>query len=149
MSLSDQGTRNPIPIRYATGSRNMTLWTMHAPSRWAFVPTQGPVVLYEFTSSMHVNEGLETIAEMRPCTPWLYFLAGQRSEEKAMLWADEIADMVATHGGKNRRLAVDRCEPTGAFRLAQRGLEVFDAPAGPDIRTGADLRSEPYPASAM
>ncbi len=191
MSLSDQGTRNPIPltvdvparlvainqrklrayrlerlraelhkrdyagclladpinIRYATGSRNMTLWTMHAPSRWAFVPTQGPVVLYEFTSSMHVNEGLETIAEMRPCTPWLYFLAGQRSEEKAMLWADEIADMVATHGGKNRRLAVDRCEPTGAFRLAQRGLEVFDAPAGPDIRTGADLRSEPYPAS--
>ncbi len=77
MSLSDQGTRNPIPlavdvparlaainqrklcayrlerlraelhkrdyagclladpinIRYATGSRNMTLWTMHAPSR--------------------------------------------------------------------------------------------------------------------
>ncbi len=171
MSLSDQGTRNPIPltvdvparlaainqrklrayrlerlraelykrdyagclladpinIRYATGSRNMTLWTMHAPSRWAFVPTQGPVVLYEFISSMHVNEGVETIAEMRPCTPWLYFLAGQRSEEKAMLWANEIADMVATHGGKNRRLAVDRCEPMGAFRLAQRGLELFDA----------------------
>jgi Xaa-Pro aminopeptidase len=64
---------------------------------------------------------------MRPCTPWLYFLAGQRSEEKAMLWANEIADMVATHGGKNRRLAVDRCEPMGAFRLAQRGLELFDA----------------------
>jgi len=171
MSLSDQGSRNPIPltldvparlaainqrklrayrlerlraelhkrdyagclladpinIRYATGSRNMTLWTMHAPSRWAFVPTQGPVVVYEFTSSMHVNEGLETIAEMRPCTPWLYFLAGQRGEEKAMLWANEIADMVATHGGKNRRLAVDRCEPMGAFRLAQRGLELFDA----------------------
>ncbi len=118
---------DPINIRYATGSRNMTLWTMHAPSRWAFVPTQGPVVLYEFTSSMHVNEGLETIAEMRPCTPWLYFLAGQRGEEKAMLWANEIADMVATHGGKNRRLAVDRCEPMGAFRLAQRGLELFDA----------------------
>jgi Xaa-Pro aminopeptidase len=70
---------------------------------------------------------LENITEKCPCTPWLDFLAGQRSEEKAMLWANEIADMVATHGGKNRRLAVDRCEPMGAFRLAQRGLELFDA----------------------
>jgi Xaa-Pro aminopeptidase len=118
---------DPINIRYATGSRNMMLWTMHAPSRWAFVPTEGPVVLYEFTSSKHANDGLETITEIRPCVPWIYFLAGQRSEEKAEEWADEIADMMRTHGGKNRRLAVDRCEPVGALRLAARGVELFDA----------------------
>ena len=118
---------DPINIRYATGSRNMTVWTMHAPSRWAFVPTEGPVVLYEFTSSKHVNDGLETIAEIRPCVPWIYFLAGERSEEKAEAWADDIADMVRTHGGKNRRLAVDRCEPMGAQRLLARGVELFDA----------------------
>jgi len=118
---------DPINIRYATGSRNMMLWTMHSPSRWAFVPAEGPVVLYEYDSSKHVNEGLETIAEIRPCTPWIYFLAGPRCEEKAGLWAREMADLVSTRGGKNRRLAVDRCEPMGAFKLAQHGLELFDA----------------------
>jgi len=88
---------DPINIRYATGSRNMMLWTMHSPSRWAFVPAEGPVVLFEYDSSKHVNEGLETIAEIRLCTPWIYFLAGPRCEEKAGLWAREIADLVARH----------------------------------------------------
>src|SRR5882672_9047603 len=69
---------DPINIRYATGSRNMQVWTLHAPARWAFVPTEGPVVLYEFTSSKHVNDGIETIDEIRPSTPWIYFLAGPR-----------------------------------------------------------------------
>jgi Xaa-Pro aminopeptidase len=118
---------DPINIRYATGSRNMQIWTLHSPGRWAFVPTEGPVVLYEFTSSMHVNEGIETIAELRPTIPWFYFLAGPRCEEKAELWATEIAGMVEKHGGRNRRLAVDRCEPIGAFKLAARGIQLFDA----------------------
>jgi len=118
---------DPINIRYATGSRNMMLWTMHSPSRWAFVPAEGPVVLFEYDSSKHVNEGLETISEIRLCTPWIYFLAGPRCEEKAGLWAREIADLVSARCGKNRRLAVDRCEPMGAFKLAQHGLELVDA----------------------
>jgi Xaa-Pro aminopeptidase len=117
----------PINIRYATGSRNMQVWTLHAPGRWAFVPTEGPITLYEFTSSMHVNAGIETIAELKPTIPWFYFLAGPRAAEKATLWAKEIADMVARHGGRNRRLAVDRCEPMGAFKLAEHGIEIFDA----------------------
>ena len=117
---------DPLNIRYATGSRNMQIWTLHSPARWAFVPTEGPVVLYEFTSSKHVNDGIETISEIRPCTPWIYFLAGPRCEEKAALWAGEIADMVKTHGGGNRRLAVDRCEPMGAVKLAALGLELCD-----------------------
>jgi len=117
---------DPINIRYATGSRNMMLWTMHSPSRWAFVPAEGPVVLFEYDSSKHVNEGLETISEIRLCTPWIYFLAGPRCEEKAGSWAREIAELVAARCGKNRRLAVDRCEPMGAFKLAERGLELVD-----------------------
>ena len=118
---------DPMNIRYATGSRNMQVWTMHSPGRWAFVPSEGPVVLYEYTSSMHLSEGLETIQEVRPTIPWFYFLAGPRSGEKVVLWADEIAALVAKHGGGNRRLAVDRCEPAGASALAARGVELFDA----------------------
>jgi len=118
---------DPMNIRYATGSRNMQVWTMHSPGRWAFVPSEGPVVLYEYTSSAHLSEGLETIQEVRPAIPWFYFLAGPRSGEKVLLWADEIAALVAKHGGGNRRLAVDRCEPAGAFALAARGVELLDA----------------------
>ena len=118
---------DPMNIRYATGSRNMQVWTMHSPGRWAFVPTEGPVTLYEFTNAKHVNDGIETIAEMRPTIPWFFFLAGPRCEEKAELWAAEIAGMVEQHGGRNRRLAVDRCEPLGAFKLAERGIKLFDA----------------------
>ena len=120
---------DPINIRYATGSRNMQVWTLHAPARWAFVPVEGPVVLYEFTSSKHVNDGIETIDEIRPATPWIYFLAGPRSAEKAALWAAEIADMVRIHGGGNNRLAIDRCEPMGAFRLAALGVAIEDGQA--------------------
>ena len=117
---------DPLNIRYATGSRNMAVWTAHAPGRWAFVPTEGPVVLYEFSSSMHLSKGLETISELRPSVPWTYFLAGPRSEEKAAIWAEEIAEMVAKSGGRNRRLAIDRCDPMGTLKLAQKGIELCD-----------------------
>lgn len=118
---------DPMNIRYATGARNMAVWTMHAPGRYAFVATEGPVVLFDYSSSLHVSGGIETIDERRASTSWFYFLAGPRVPEKAAVWADEVASLVATHGGANRRLAIDRCEPWGAERLRSRGITLFDA----------------------
>lgn len=118
---------DPMNIRYATGARNMAVWTMHGPGRYAFVATDGPVVLFDFTSSMHTSDGIETIDERRSSTPWFYFLSGPRTGEKAIAWAEEIAAMVRSHGGGNRRLAVDRCEPAGTVRLLDAGIELFDA----------------------
>lgn len=118
---------DPINLRYATGTRNMAVWTTHAPSRAAFVAADGPVILFEFTSSRHVTAGSPVVDEVRPCTPWIYFLAGPRTEEKARLWADEIESLLSRHGGRNRRLAVDRCDPLGAMRLMSHGVKLFDA----------------------
>jgi Xaa-Pro aminopeptidase len=118
---------DPINLRYATGTRNMAVWTTHAPSRYAFVAADGPVILFEFTSSRHVTAGSPVVDEVRPCTPWIYFLAGPRTEEKARLWADEIESLLRRHGGRNRRLAVDRCDPLGAMRLMSHGVQLFDA----------------------
>jgi Xaa-Pro aminopeptidase len=137
---------DPINIRYATGSRNMQVWTLHAPARWAFVPVEGPVVLYEFTSSKHVNDGIETIDEIRPSTPFIYFLSGPRSAEKAALWAAEIADMVRIHGGGNNRLAIDRCEPMGAFRLAALGVDIAD---GQEVLEQARMVKSPEEIAAI
>jgi len=117
---------DPMNLRYATGTRNMAVWTAHAPGRYAFVATDGPVILFEFTSSRHVTDGSPVVDEVRPCTPWIYFLAGPRTEEKAHLWADEIESLLRQYGGNNRRLAVDRCDPLGAMRLLQHGVQLFD-----------------------
>jgi Xaa-Pro aminopeptidase len=117
---------DPMNLRYATGTRNMAVWTMHAPGRYAFVATDGPVILFEFTSSRHVSAGSPVVDEVRPCTPWDYFLAGPRTEEKAHLWADEIDSLLRQYGGNNRRLAIDRSNPLGVLRLVSHGVQVFD-----------------------
>ncbi len=117
---------DPINIRYATGTRNMAIWTMHAPGRYAFVATEGPVVLFDFAATRHLNNGIETVAEVCNSTPWFYFLAGPRVDEKVAIWADEIVSLVRRYGAGNRRLAVDRCDPLGTLRLIAAGLELFD-----------------------
>lgn len=120
---------DPINIRYATGTRNMAVWTTHAPGRYALVLTEGPVVMFEFGTSRHLSAGFDTIDELRTSTPWFYFLAGPRVEEKAGIWAAEIVALLQRHAGTNRRLAVDRCEPWGAARLTEAGIRLFDAQA--------------------
>ncbi|NBF06730.1 M24 family metallopeptidase [Pseudomonas sp. Fl5BN2] len=116
-----------INIRYATDTHNLGLWVMHSPSRYVFIATDGPLVLFDFSSSQHNSEGIESIDEIRPAIPWLYFLAGPRVAEKAALWAGQIAALMQQHGGHNRRLAVDRCDPLGTQKLLDHGIQLFDA----------------------
>ncbi|CAM2188462.1 Aminopeptidase [Paraburkholderia sacchari] len=118
---------DPVNIRYATDTNSLGVWVMHAPSRYVFVATDGPVVLFDFTSSVHNSEGIESIDEIRPTIPWNYFLAGPRVEEKAAAWARTMADVVRQYGGGNRRLAVDKCDPWGAERLRIEGVTLHDA----------------------
>jgi Xaa-Pro aminopeptidase len=133
---------DPMNIRYATGTRNMAVWTMHAPGRYAFIATEGPVVLFEFASSRHVVDGAPMVDELRPSTPWFYFLAGPRTAEKAAIWAEEVVGLVARHGGGNRRLAVDRCEPSGTQRLIAAGIELFDAQEALEVARAVKSREE-------
>ncbi len=120
---------DPINLRYATGTRNMAVWTLHNAVRYAFVATEGPVVLFEFHNCAHLAEGIETVDEVRPAIAWYFFGAAQRGAEKAEAWAAEIADLVSMHGGGNRRLAVDKCDPAGSFALTELGLEIHDGQA--------------------
>src|SRR4051794_8519535 len=54
---------DPINIRYATGTRNMQVWSMHHVCRYAFVATQGPVVLFEYSGSLHLSKEIRLIDE--------------------------------------------------------------------------------------
>jgi len=121
---------DPINIRYATGSRNMPVWTLHAPGRYVFVPVEGPVVLFEYgTPTQMEAQGvfeLATVDEVRPAIAWFYFSSGPRTAEKAQLWATEVIDLMRKYGA-NSRLAVDRCEPWGAQLLIDAGIRLVDA----------------------
>jgi Xaa-Pro dipeptidase len=115
---------DPVNIRYATGSRNMTVWTMHNAARYCFIPTEGPITLFEYKNADHLNAGLEAIDEIRPTKPWYFFGGGQRYREAAKEWAAEIADLVKAHGGGNTKLLADVINPLGVTELTALGVSV-------------------------
>jgi Xaa-Pro dipeptidase len=117
---------DPVNLRYATGSRNMQVWTMHNACRYVFVATQGPVVLFDLPSSMHLSRDLETIDEHRPSLAWDYMAVGPRGAEMAGRWAGEIAELIKAHGGGNRRLAIDRADLLPLAALAGEGITAID-----------------------
>ena len=118
---------DPIHIRYATGARNMTLWKTHSWGRYAFVPAGAGAVIFDAPGSLHQNAGLETVAESRPAVGLGYIYGGEGTSERTRRWAAEIAALVAAHCGADRRLALDRIDPSGAGALAQAGIEMVDA----------------------
>ncbi|MCB9958616.1 MAG: aminopeptidase P family protein [Rhodospirillaceae bacterium] len=117
---------DPINIRYATGSRNMAVWTLHNAVRYAFVATEGPVVIFDFHGCGHLSDGLDTVDDTRAAVSWYYFGAGPHMQARARKWAAEIADLVDLHGGGNRRLAVDTVDPAGLDALRALNIEVVD-----------------------
>jgi len=117
---------DPVNIRYAFDSSNMSAWTAHNPIRYALILADGPGIMFEFRHCEHLNEGLTAVDEVRIAKGWMFMHSGERAAEFMGQWADEIADLLRTHGGGNMRLAVDRMEPEGGFALAARGVEVID-----------------------
>ncbi len=117
---------DPINIRYATDTSNMQVWILHNQARYAYVSTEGPVVLFDFHNCGHLSDGIETIDEVRSAIPIFYFGAGARSQEQAGRFAVEIEELVRAHGGGNRRIAVDKLELAGAKALEALGVELFD-----------------------
>jgi Xaa-Pro aminopeptidase len=117
---------DPINIRYATDVSNMQVWCLHNPARYAFVATSGPVVMFEFPSCHHLAEQVDIVDEVRGARSWVYLMAGPLAEARTKQWATETADLVTSHGGGNRRLAVDRLDWMGYLALERVGVEVVD-----------------------
>ena len=127
-AIADAGCRaglfyDPINIRYATGTSNMQVYSLHNACRYAFVPVVGSVVLFEFKGCEHLSVAHPMVDEVRPAISWYHFVAGTRVEEFARQWAGEIAALL---GPDARDLAVDRCDPVGAAALVARGVRLHD-----------------------
>ncbi|MFQ3544825.1 Xaa-Pro peptidase family protein [Halobacillus rhizosphaerae] len=117
---------DPVNLRYATGSRNMQVFMLRNPARYVFIPTEGPVTLFDFPNCEHLSDGIETIDEVRPATTLSYVASGENLYDNAKKWAKEIADLFNQHAGDNKKLAVDYIPSVGAIELAKLGVEVVD-----------------------
>lgn len=117
---------DPINIRYATGSRNMQVWTMHNHCRYAFLANGGPLVLFELPTGHHLARGIEVIDEILPAKTSDYLICGDRSRHFAGLWAQDIVDLIGKHGGGNRRLGIDRADLLAVEALRAQGIEPED-----------------------
>ena len=133
---------DPLNVRYATDSTNMQLWCAHNAVRYAFVATDGPVILWDFHHCEHLSRHIDTVDEIRHGTAWYYYLAGEHASVRAARWADEISDLVRG----SRRLAVDRINPEGVEALTRHGIEVT---SGEEVMEHARTVKSPDEVKAM
>lgn len=116
-------------IRYATGTRNMAVFTGHYPTRYLFVAANGPVILFDAEAGPLKEWLPETVDELRPARNWNFEANGDKVAEAAQPWAAEIDDLMRTHCGANRRLGIDRMGAMGFLPLHTRGIEICDGQA--------------------
>ena len=118
---------DPVNIRYATDASNMQVWCAHNEARYLYVPTEGPVTLFEFGGGSDlINAGLPTIDEVRGATYVLYFIAGGRQADNARAWAAELDSVIRERGGGNPQIAIDRVGPVGMIEMQRLGYEIHD-----------------------
>ena len=117
---------NQINTRYATDATNMQVWCSHYETRSVFIAAEGPCVLFDFANHSYLAEDLPGIDEYRVMPTHNYFSAGVRGEEKAARFAGQIAELMARHCGRERRLAVDRLGILTAEALAAQGIQVVE-----------------------
>ena len=116
---------DPFNQRYATGSRNMFGYFLRNSTRYFFVPTEGPIILFEYPQSAHVSTGLETVHEARHSKIVWSSVAG-RDAETARPFAQEIADLVREYGRGSNKVGLDRCGHLQALALQREGCTVTD-----------------------
>ncbi len=118
---------DPVNIRYATGARNMQVFSQrNAPSRYLLL-TADRSILFEFTGCAHLAAGLETIDEVRPARTASFVAAGPEIVARERAWAAEMADLVQELVGRGAVLGLERLNAGSAIALRDAGLRIVDA----------------------
>ena len=118
---------DPISIRYATGARNMQIFSQrNAPARYLLL-TMDRAILYEFTGCAHLADGLETIDEVRPATTASFVAAGPAIARRERAWAREMAATLVELLGADATVGLERLNAGASIALAQAGIRVVDA----------------------
>ena len=117
---------DPVNLRYATGTRNMQVWTMHNIVRYALAFADGPTVLFDLATGRHLSAGLESVGDVRASIPFDYMLVADNAEAMADRWARQIRETLREHRCAADRLAADRADTLMVRALADLGMRVVD-----------------------
>ncbi len=138
---------DPLNIRYVADSTNMSVWTMHNQVRFVFVATDGPVVVFEYSNGEFLSLHSETIDEIRPARSLHPFYVGDRIDEIAGVWADEVVALLdASSRSGGRRLAIDALALDGIRALEARDVDLV---SGQRIMEDARVVKSPDEIAAM
>lgn len=118
---------DPVNIRYATGSRNMQVFTMrNAPSRYLLL-TATRSILFEFTGCAHLGYGYETIDEVRVAQTASFAAAGPDIDQRERSWAIEMGELIARLVGSGATVGLERLNANVAIALRDAGFNILDA----------------------
>ena len=117
---------DPVNVRYALDTLNMSVYNMHNLTRYCFVPVNGPVILYEYFNCEKLSEGLNLIDEIRPAITWDYFSNGDQSEAQLKKWINEVKDLSNSYF-KSKKIAIDVLNGPAVTALNKEGIKVIDA----------------------
>ncbi|KAK3185651.1 hypothetical protein K4F52_005516 [Lecanicillium sp. MT-2017a] len=119
---------DPVNIRYATGTRNMQVFSMrNAPSRYLLL-TADRSILFEFTGCLHLAKGYETVDEVRPAKTASFVAAGHGIEARERAWASDMSDLIVELVGRSdATVGLERFNANAAIALRDLGFKIVDA----------------------
>ena len=117
---------DPVNIRYALDTVNMSVYNMHNLTRYCFIPVDGPTILYEYFNCEILSEGLDLIDEIRPAITWDYFSNGDQSELQLKKWVNEVNDLSNSYF-KSKKIAIDVINGPAVNELNKKGIQVLEA----------------------
>jgi len=117
---------DPVNIRYALDTVNMSVYNMHNLTRYCFIPVYGPVVLYEYFNCEILSKHLNLIDEIRPAITWDYFSNGDQASIQLKKWINEIKDLSNSYF-KSKKIAIDVLNGPAVTALNQSDIKVVDA----------------------
>ena len=117
---------DPVNVRYALDTVNMSVYNMHNLTRYCFIPVDGPTILYEYFNCEILSRGLDLIDEIRPAITWDYFSNGDQSELQLKKWVNEVNDLSNTYF-KSKKIAIDVINGPAVNELNKKGIKVLEA----------------------
>ena len=117
---------DPVNVRYALDTVNMSVYNMHNLTRYCFIPVDGPTILYEYFNCEILSRSLDLIDEIRPAITWDYFSNGDQSELQLKKWVNEINDLSNSYF-KSKKIAVDVINGPAVNELNKKGIKVLEA----------------------
>ena len=117
---------DPVNIRYALDTVNMSIYNMHNLTRYCFIPANGPTILYEYFNCEGLSSHLNLINEIRPAITWDYFSNGDQASVQLNKWVNEVNDLSNSYF-KSKKIAIDVINGPAVTALHKAGIEVVDA----------------------